>query len=86
MSREAGTWGLRKNSKMAAVRHQDGSIVFRVFPRFVAIVCLNFKARLSFFSMYHLFFLEAYLFFPWGFYIVYASSYFIFHKNTKLGS
>ena len=63
VSREAGTWGLKKNSKMAAVRHQGGSTVFRVFPRFVAIVCLNFKARLSFFSMYHLFFFKFTYFF-----------------------
>ena len=61
--REAGTWGLKKNSKMAAVKHQGGSTVFRVFPRFVAIVCLNFKARLSFFSMKHLFFWKLIYFF-----------------------
>ena len=66
--REAGTWGLKKNSKMAAVMHRGikvkvVSTVFRVFPRFVAIVCLNFKARLSFFSMKHLFFWKLIYFF-----------------------
>ena len=54
---------------------QDGgqqwfSTAFLVFPslRFVAIVCLNFQARLSFFRCSTCF-LEAYLFYTWVFHI-----------------
>ena len=78
---------------------QDGgrqwfsSTAFLVFPslRFVAIVCLNFKARLSFFRCSTCLFgslLILYMAFLHSF-LVYASGsklYFIFHKNTKLGS
>ena len=76
---------------------QDGgrqwfsSTAFLVFPslRFVAIVCLNFKARLSFFQCSTCLF-GSLLILYMGFlhsYLVYASGsklYFIFHKNTKL--
>ena len=78
---------------------QDGgrqwfsSTAFLVFPslRFVAIVCLNFKARLSFFRCSTCLFgslLILYMAFLHS-YLVYASGsklYFIFHKNTKLSS
>ena len=74
---------------------QDGgqqwfSTAFLVFPslRFVAIVCLNFKSRLSFFRCSTCLF-EAYLFYTWVFYIptvfMLLEAY-IFHKNTKLSS
>ena len=77
---------------------QDGgrqwfsSTAFLVFPslRFVAIVCLNFKARLSFFRCSTCLFgslLILYMAFLHS-YLVYASGskLFIFHKNTKLSS
>ena len=88
LSRDAGTWGLTKE-------FQDGgrkwflSSACLVFPslRFVAIVCLNFKARLSFFRCSTCFF-RGLLILYMGFlhsYRVYASwsLYFIFHKNTN---
>ena len=56
------------------------SAVFRVFLRFVAIVCLNFKARLSFFSMYHLFFWKL-TYFSLGF--LHCLCFFIFYISQE---
>ena len=54
--------------------------VFRVFPRFVAIVCLNFKARSSFLSMYHFFF-GSLLIFSLGF--LHCLCFFIFYISQE---
>ena len=80
VSREAGTWGLKKNSKMAAVRHQGGSTVFRVFPRFVAIVCLTSKLDCPFFRCTTCFFLSL-LIFSLGF--LHCLCFFIFYISQE---
>ena len=88
--REAGTWGLKKNSKMAAVMHRGIKVVFFYRVSCISKVCshclFELQSSIVLFLDVALVFLEAYLFFPRSFYIVYASSYSIFHKNTKLGS
>ena len=84
--REAGTWGLKKNSKMAAFKHQGGFYRASSISKVCSHCLFELQSSIVLFFDVPPVFLAAYLFFPWGFYIVYASSYFIFHKNTKLGS
>jgi len=50
----------------------------------VCSLCLfELQSSIVLFFDVALVFLEAYLFFPWAFYFVYASSYFIFLKNAN---
>ena len=80
----AGTWGLTDNSKMAALRH--GLFFYRVSS--ISKVCIinqclfELQCSIVLFPMYHLFFWKL-TYFSMGFLHVHASSYFIFHKNTK---
>ena len=86
MLREAGTWGLKKNSKMAAVNQRGFFYGVSSISKVCGHCLFELQSSIVLFFDVPLVFVGSLLIFPWGFYIVYASAYFVFHKNTKLGS
>ena len=81
----AGTWGLTDNSKMAALSMDSFFYCVSSISKVCNQCLFELQCSIVLFPMYHLFFWKL-TDFSMGFLHVYASSYFIFHKNTKLGS